>query len=298
MLSISPLKQRIMTATILVCMMVGVLWYASPLIFTVLLGLVTLVAAYEWSLLIGLITRPARISYMIIVWLVFVGLVYATRHLSVYLEFCIYFFYSGILVWWLFATALVICYPRYSRWWARSIFWRGIMGVLVLASTGVALSTLRYCSWCFSRSPDAEHTELILYLFVLIWVADSVAYFVGRKWGKTKLAPHVSPGKSIEGLCGAMLVSIPVILCGLRLLRLPGYPSYPWPWMILSIVTVLASVVGDLFESMLKREAGVKDSGQLLPGHGGLLDRIDSLTAAAPVFMFGILLIWYFEPSL
>jgi phosphatidate cytidylyltransferase len=125
----------------------------------------------------------------------------------------------------------------------------------------------------------------LLFLFILIWGADSAAYFVGKKWGKHKLAPQVSPGKSIEGMMGALVFTILLAIITQLLCRIP---LERWHWgILLSLLTVIFSIVGDLFESMLKRNAGIKDSGNILPGHGGLLDRIDSLTAAAPVFAFG-----------
>jgi phosphatidate cytidylyltransferase len=126
---------------------------------------------------------------------------------------------------------------------------------------------------------------LVMYLLSLIWVADSGAYFSGRAWGKRKLAPSVSPGKSWEGVGGGALLSLAYAVGAAQVLGLPGNQ---WPlFVVLSLVTVLFSVLGDLTESMFKRHAGIKDSGTLLPGHGGVLDRIDSVTAAAPVFVVG-----------
>lgn len=130
---------------------------------------------------------------------------------------------------------------------------------------------------------------LLLALFALIWLADSAAYFVGRRYGRRRLAPRVSPGKTWAGvggaLCAAPLVTLVFGLsAGYRGAALVGFG-------MLCLVTVVASIVGDLFESLLKRRAGVKDSGALLPGHGGVLDRIDSLTAAAPVFFWGLSLL-------
>jgi phosphatidate cytidylyltransferase len=154
-----------------------------------------------------------------------------------------------------------------------------LMGFLVLIPCWAALNYLRSLH-------DGIYT--LLFLFALIWGADSAAYFVGRKWGKHKLAPQVSPGKSWQGLCGALV-------CALFIAAIAGWLSETpiqlwWRGAVIAVVTVLFSVMGDLFESMIKRQAGVKDSGQLLPGHGGLLDRIDSLTAAAPIFVLVMML--------
>ncbi len=126
----------------------------------------------------------------------------------------------------------------------------------------------------------------MLFLLVLIWIADSGAYFAGRRWGRVKLAPAVSPGKTREGVYGALAGAM---LCALALAWMRPEIGAALVTIPLCLLTCLVSVAGDLFESLIKRQAGVKDSGTLLPGHGGVLDRIDSLTAAAPVFVFGLM---------
>ena len=131
--------------------------------------------------------------------------------------------------------------------------------------------------------------KLVMFMFMLIWVADSGAYFSGRRWGRHKLAPAVSPGKTIEGVYGALAGAA---LCALVLFYLDWRPGISMlQLVILCMTTVLISVAGDLWESVLKRRQGVKDSGSLLPGHGGILDRIDSQIAAAPFFLAGLLLL-------
>ncbi len=117
--------------------------------------------------------------------------------------------------------------------------------------------------------------------------ADSGAYFVGRKLGKRKLAPEVSPNKSLEGLYGGVITAM-IIVVAVEILYLDLTYAQHLLFLILSVVTVFSSVLGDLFESMIKRRAGIKDSGRILPGHGGVLDRIDSLLAAAPIFAAGV----------
>jgi len=140
-----------------------------------------------------------------------------------------------------------------------------------------------------SQYNSAADPYYILLLFVLIWVVDSTAYFVGRKWGKQRLAERISPGKTREGFVSSMIVAVvpPFIFISLR--SIIGIEVFFL--IFLCLITAGFSVVGDLFESMMKREANRKDSSQLLPGHGGLLDRIDSLTAAAPVFVLGLWMI-------
>jgi phosphatidate cytidylyltransferase len=155
---------------------------------------------------------------------------------------------------------------------------KSLAGVLVTVPAWASLVLLH------SREPDGPY--VILYLLVLVWAADSGAYFAGRKWGKRKLAPVISPGKSWEGVYGGIaLCSVLAVAVGLAygetLKQAAGL-------LLVSLLTVMFSIVGDLLESLMKRQAGIKDSSNLIPGHGGVLDRIDSLTAAAPVFFIGL----------
>lgn len=264
------LMQRIITAIILAPLTLLLLFYSSAQAFCLVTGLVLLAAASEWTSFMELKTIPGRLAYLILAAIVF----------SLLLFVPVTTIFICAFAWWIVATFLVVLYPRASEWWSNSKIVRGIMGLVVLAPCWVAINTIR---------DQNDGIYALLFLFMLIWGADSAAYFVGRKWGKHKLAPLVSPGKSREGLYGAMIFSILVALVALWI---SGAPSALWPWaIILSLITVLFSIVGDLFESMMKRRVGLKDSGKLLPGHGGLLDRIDSLTAAAPVFVLGGMLL-------
>ena len=128
---------------------------------------------------------------------------------------------------------------------------------------------------------------LLLYAFVLVWAADSGAYFAGRAFGKHKLAPKVSPGKTWEGVVGGLCTAAILAFIFMYFFEatLLGQRSVSG-FVLLSVATVAISVLGDLTESMFKRESGIKDSSQLIPGHGGVLDRIDSLTAAVPFFAY------------
>ena len=145
-------------------------------------------------------------------------------------------------------------------------------GFLVLAPAGLALALL----------PPRE----VLAVLVLVWVADTAAYFVGRRWGRRKLAPSISPGKTWEGAVGGLLGALAyAIILGAFTGRIAWVP-----WLVAAALLAAISIVGDLFESAAKRQAGVKDSGALLPGHGGILDRIDSATAVLP--LAALLLPW------
>ena len=147
-----------------------------------------------------------------------------------------------------------------------------------MLSTWLALVVLH------SRPDQGPHW--VLYLLVLVWVADSGAFFAGRQFGRTRLAPKVSPGKTWEGVLGGLTACALFAFGYAHYLELQG--AVLTGFVLVSLVTVLFSVAGDLLESLLKRQRGVKDSGTLIPGHGGILDRIDSLFAAAPVFLLGL----------
>ena len=155
-----------------------------------------------------------------------------------------------------------------------------------MVALGIGLDLLWICVHGLVYLQEAYGGGLLLYLFSLVWIADIGAYFSGRKFGKHKLAPAISPGKTWEGVIGGLLANL-VWIVGVYQLS-SGWDLGFAQFLIISLATSLISVVGDLFESILKREAGVKDSGKLLPGHGGVMDRIDSVIAAAPVFVAGI----------
>jgi phosphatidate cytidylyltransferase len=263
------LKQRIITAAILIPVMVAIIFYLPVRAFCLFTGFVVLMGAWEWTAMMGLKKRVSRLAYLALLSLFFVAMLFISIPLILMVS-------AG---WWVLSLLLVALYPRFSSWWSNSIFWRGLMGLFVLVPCWVAVNYVRNLG-------NGSYT--LLFLFILIWGADITAFFVGKKWGTIKLAPKVSPGKSLQGFLGAVLFSL---IAAAVVIYMSGAPQSLWLWLIvLSVATVISSVVGDLFESMLKRNSGLKDSGALLPGHGGLLDRIDSLTAAAPIFALGVFL--------
>ena len=182
---------------------------------------------------------------------------------------------------WLMAAAAV--------WWLVAFAWLA----LAPEATNRALTALAgFCTliptWiAFGRLLELERplrgAVFVLYLLLVVWAADIGAYFAGKRFGRLKLAPRVSPNKTWEGLFGGVAGGLIVAIAGAVLFRLPAIP-----FIALGLALVMASIVGDLTESLFKRHAGLKDSGTLLPGHGGVLDRIDSLTSSVPFFVLGL----------
>ena len=269
------LKQRLITAFVLIVGFLGTLFFASPRVFCIFTAIIGLLAAFEWTALMGLKKTAYRLSYVAFVGLI-MGSIFFT---SLSFTECLYFF-AITFVFWLLTLPLIALYPQ-ALFWKKSLLCQACMGLFVFIPSWLAINFIHAVY-------DGGGQYLLLYLFVLVWSADAAAYFIGRKWGKKKLVAHVSPGKTRAGVYGGMAAAL---LVSLIALYLSAIPMSVWPYALcLCLITVVFSIIGDLFESMLKRSEGLKDSGKILPGHGGLLDRIDSLTAAAPVFTLGLLL--------
>lgn len=268
------LKQRLLTALVLGGLIVwGIL--ALPTGYLALVfALFALIGGWEWSRMSGFQRPQARVIYVACVAVLLVACWFALQSL-VWSQTIIY----AAVLWWLVAWIWLLNYPLGQRNSGLMCVLKGAAGVLALVPTWSALLILHRV---------APHGPAwVLFIVALAWVADSGAYVAGRRWGRHKLAPRVSPGKTWEGVYGALLsvfvyATLMGFLLGMRDAKLLTF-------IALSLCLVPVSVVGDLFESMLKRHRGLKDSGQLLPGHGGMLDRIDSLTAAAPAFVLGLL---------
>ncbi len=178
------------------------------------------------------------------------------------------------LLWWFINSFWIISFPRHTRYWHNYLATRLVNGFFFFVPLFVSLSALHQID-----------SSLVLLLLALVWAADSGAYFVGRAIGKNKLLQNVSPGKTTEGVAGGALLSLSVIFIYVRFsFENTAFEQYFF-YGVLSLVVTLASILGDLFESLHKRIAEVKDSGILLPGHGGFFDRIDSLTASGPIFL-------------
>ena len=255
--------QRIKTAIILV-IIVGIAMFASqtPILFAPLLAIGVIISAHEWTKLMPKWRQPALFVLMVLV-LTLVSLIFKITWL---------FWWAASIVIWLMALSWVRVFPTHTNWYGKKL---ALMGTVIL----IASITAMFYLWQLSA-------WWLFYVFLLVWCTDSGAYFVGRKLGRHKMAPNVSPNKSIEGLAGGLVTGLLVVVAiSVFKLQLTGMSLVAF--VSLSALTILASVLGDLFESMLKRRALVKDSGTILPGHGGVLDRIDSLLSATPIFALG-----------
>lgn len=265
--------ERIITALVLVAVVLCCMFLTAS--YYPMFGLMIVaasVAGYEWFKLMpnenNLVSKPKAWVYGLL-------LAFLSALALYYNEIAILLWCASIFTW-IVSLFWIKSYPEYDNWYNSSLY---IIGLILIGSAVTAIFEV------WKSSP-----WWLMYLFLLVWGADTGAYFVGRKLGKHKLAPTVSPNKSIEGLVGGVCLSILIIIVvQINYLKLDLLQHILF--LLLSVVTVFASVLGDLFESMIKRRAGIKDSGRVLPGHGGVLDRIDSLVAAAPVFAAGIYLL-------
>lgn len=267
------LRARVLTALLLgPALILAVLLLSTPWLAVLMAGFVAM-AAWEWAGLAGVLRQPGRIGYvaltlasMALVWLL------ASRDLD-----------SLILalaaLWWLVLSVRLALIRRVDPVSALEPPLL-LIGVLLLVAPWVALVHL--------HALPGHGPFLALSLLMLIWLADSAAYFGGRRFGRAKLSALLSPGKTRAGVYSAMAVGVAWGLLSALILGLS--PLQTLFLLMVCVLAVVMSVVGDLFESLLKRRRGLKDAGSLLPGHGGMLDRIDSMTAAAPLFALG--LIW------
>jgi phosphatidate cytidylyltransferase len=278
------LKQRIITALILAPAAILAIFYLSLINFAAVMLIVMAIGAWEWGPLMGCASKRYRIAFVSVTSILIATLWYflpldglwdAPKHLVEQANIVLWL----AVAWWLLSAGLTFLYPRFSKFWSSHRSVRGLFGWLTLVPTWLAFMALRSSDY----EIEAYHgAQLLMFLFLLVWSADVGAYFVGKSIGKHKLLPNVSPGKTLEGFLGGVIFAcIMVVIAGYFIDWTMAQYRIVIPVTIL-ITTI--SVLGDLNESMFKRQAGVKDSGTILPGHGGILDRIDSLTATAPIY--------------
>jgi phosphatidate cytidylyltransferase len=270
------LKQRVITAIVLAPLLLALIFLTKASVFATLLGLIFLLGMWEWTRMSGVHGYALR----------------ALLLLGYAVLFALFWHVCKTPWWWLPVLAGLL-------WWLLALFWlthhrfantttRGHALLKLLAGMMVVLPA--WCALVVMHGDMAEpHTGhgpwWVLFFACIVFAADIGAYTAGRHWGSVKLAPAISPGKTREGVYGALVSSGIVGLIGGALLKVPAdrLPAI----IALALLTVLFSIIGDLFESLIKRHAGVKDSGALFPGHGGVFDRMDSIVAALPIFVLG-----------
>ena len=266
---------RVGTALVLMPLVLGVTIYGTHGLFAGLCALIVLAGIWEWAGLAGPWKTHWKV-FMLVLTALFLAACYHNIN-----SIATLFIVGSALAWWAVAPVLIMRQQDGRKFSPGLILHAGI-GVTVLVPAWVAIVALH-------AEYDLQGPVLVTCLFILIWSADTGAYYAGQRWGRNKLASHISPGKTWEGLYGALGCGLFVaIICSL-LLQTTLYKFILF--LLICLLTITVSVIGDLTGSMMKRNGGVKDSGGLFPGHGGALDRIDSLTAAAPVFFTGVLLL-------
>lgn len=265
------LMQRVLTATVLAGLSIWALFKASPELWTIIILGIGLIGAWEWSGFAKLTVKWRKGLYALAV----MTLAYfSIEYLNPALLWTLTLLEVLVLI------GVVITYQR-SKGQGGSL---STVLILLLGFLFIPLFTTAMIQFRLNLSPEA----LLLSLFV-IWAIDTGAYFSGRRFGKNKLAEFVSPGKTWEGVYGGVLLAFIIALAGVYLVQ----PTIQLHYIVFSVIAAIIavfSVFGDLFESVLKRQADLKDSGSILPGHGGILDRIDSLIVAVPMFY----LLWFY----
>ncbi|HEY1076874.1 MAG TPA: phosphatidate cytidylyltransferase [Fontimonas sp.] len=272
------LVQRVLTALVLLPLLLALVWYAPPLGIYAAFTAIAAIVAWEWS---GLIRRasgllpPALRGLYAAATAGLMALVWFLPARAVWLPWLL----GAACLWWLLAPAVFHGFPGNLQRHAPPALGMGLLGWLLIVSTMLALAQIH---------GHADGALRLLYVLFLVFAADTGAFLTGRNLGRHKLAPAISPGKTVEGAIGGMLLcGAWALTAGMFVFKLQGMAQI-LSLLALSMLAAAASIVGDLAESMFKRHAGVKDSGTILPGHGGMLDRLDSILAAAPVMALGL----------
>lgn len=262
------LKNRLITALVLAPIIIFGILKLPPFWFAAAWGIVVFIAFWEWINLAGLSNRAMRFGFL--------GIMLAGQFSARYwAPYALDWLAWPIAFWWFAVGMALRVFPERVLKIRYPAALKAIIGLLVLLSAWIIMVWLRV----------NFGVKQVLFLFLLIWLADAAAYFAGKRFGHTKLVPQISPGKTVEGVYGALLVA--AAFSAAVGFYFEFKPIMISDFVVMSLLTVVISISGDLFESLAKRLRGVKDSGVLFPGHGGVLDRIDSLTAAVSVFYLG-----------
>ena len=284
------LKTRVLTALAMVAALYLGTTYLPPFYFGIVLAVVLVPALLEWTGLMGLHRKRDKTLYLLLFYILLI-----LSALLLELKPDVGALNNSVVTWMMFIAAafwllmfyFVVKFPAAQSTWA-TVLLIGLMGLFCMLPLWIALLQLKYM---------AESGYLVLTLIALVSVVDIGAYFAGSKWGHKKLAPALSPKKSWAGFWGGLVSCALLALVLLVLMNSLLFSLSPALFVLLvsaALLIAVVSVIGDLYESMLKRQQGIKDSGRSLPGHGGILDRIDSLIAAAPFF---VLLMVYLLPD-
>lgn len=263
-------KQRLLTTIILIPLVLAAIFYANYWVFGAVVLLLILGCALEWVSLVPIQSMPVKFLF-------FTALLLCCYLIQIT---WLYWLFAGLLMWGMILI-FVLQFPKSQVIWGYPWF-VGALCLLLLPLFGQSLLAVFLLE---------KGKGLIVYLLFLVWAADIGAYLAGKQWGRHKLIPQVSPGKTIEGVSGGFFLSMLVALAGYYFFE----PRLTLNWFMIAAGVVLISLLGDLFISLLKRRVKVKDTGNLLPGHGGILDRLDSLIAAAPIFYCGL---YFLAPGL
>lgn len=267
------LLQRVITAAVLLVALAAALWWLEGVGLYAAFCVVALAAAWEWAAIAGWSAAADRARYVLLSAALMGASWFAARDHGM-----APWIWAASTAWWLYAVWLLRDFtPRLGM--ARfGRFARAVAGQLMIVPVPLALSAA-------VEGPGGP--AALGLLFAIVWGADIGAYFAGRTWGRSKLAPSISPGKTREGAFGGAVLALAIVLPGAAW-GLPLSGAALSAFALLAVIGVIASIHGDLVESAFKRVAGIKDSGCLLPGHGGVLDRVDSLLAVAPLYALGL----------
>ncbi len=256
-------KQRLLTSLVLVPLVLFAIFYANVWILTAVVLVLVLIGAWEWTQLIPLNSLVSKIFFISILLL----LIVLSKH--GFDDWLI----VGLVLWAVILLA-VITFPASQAFWGNRIIVSGFCLLLLPL----------FVTSCLAVYEHAQGKALIIYLLCLVWATDIGAYLVGKNWGRHKLIPRVSPGKTVEGAIGGLLLAMLIAQIGVFYFK----PASIAIWYIVAVLTTLMAMLGDLLISMLKRRSKLKDTGRIFPGHGGVLDRLDSLIAATPLFYYGL----------
>lgn len=256
-------RQRLLTTLILVPLVLLAIYFGGRWLLGSIVLLLSLALGWEWLQLIPIKSMANKLmSLLVLIPLIWLSVHWLQGWLSV-----------GLVLWG-FILIAVLRFPGSETFWGYRV---------VVAGFGLILLPL-FASTISALYQQSRGQDLIVYLLCLVWATDIGAYLAGKQWGRCKLIPQVSPGKTIEGAAGGLSMAMVVSLVGYVYFK----PTHSMAWFAVAVCTILISMLGDLFISMLKRRCHLKDTGHLIPGHGGVLDRLDSLIAALPLFYFGL----------